>query len=63
MPFITDDEGVEHWQFSQPDDCDHLGRRSWHCEDCGWPQPSMIPVTPESECDNCGGEMVPDGRA
>ena len=31
----------------------------WECEDCGWPQPSIAgEPTDESECDNCGGEMV-----
>jgi hypothetical protein len=32
----------------------------WECEDCGWPQPTIAgPPTDESECDNCGGQMVP----
>ena len=47
MPFVTDDEGTEHWQFTQPDDCDRLGRMHHNttrvgtvraCPDCGQPQ-------------------------
>jgi len=38
MPFTTDDEGVEHWIFSQPDDCDHLGRTHHEGHGCEYDQ-------------------------
>jgi hypothetical protein len=37
------------------------GGSRWECEDCGWPQPPMVPLAEGAECDNCGGEMVPAG--
>jgi hypothetical protein len=32
---------------------------NWHCDDCGWPWPLAGKPPAGSECDNCGGELVP----
>lgn len=32
---------------------------SWQCDDCGWPWPFAGSPPAGSECDNCGGELVP----
>lgn len=35
MPFTTDEDGADRWVFSQPDDCDHLGRVNHEGHGCG----------------------------
>lgn len=35
---------------------------SWICEDCGWPWPLAGKPPAGSECDSCGGELVPAAR-
>jgi hypothetical protein len=32
---------------------------TWQCEDCDWPWPLAGKPPAGSECDNCGGELVP----
>jgi len=56
-PFVTDDEGIEHWVFSQPDDCDHLGRANHASHGCEYDDP------PEDDPDGAEAQRIAEEYA